>query len=188
MPKVASKKRTVKKKDATPSELELEQQLVKRITEGENNSFWNCTGPITINNHYKETINIPQNTKDHWTADRNNTEQWLHLWHLDQKITKLQNEFYRTANWDNIKKINFLQEAKTTLLETGTILDPSDTDELAKLYYDGEGNIIKNFNNNYYLYTYFRYYEPGEIIIEDITNKSQKGKIPKYAGYSEELY
>ena len=188
MPKAPTTKRKVtpKKKDA-PSELE-EQQLVRQITEGESNSFWNCTGPITINNHYKETITIPHNTQAHWTADRNNTEQWLHLWHLDQKITKLQLEFYRTANWDNIKKINFLQEAKTTLLETGTILDPRDIDELAKIYYDGEGNIVKNYNNNYYVYTYFRYYEPGEIIIEDITNKSQKTKLPKYTVHSDELY
>jgi hypothetical protein len=188
MPPIKSTKRKrVTKKDVQPQPNELLKQAEEVITEKANN-FWSCTGPIIINNNYtqKQTI-IPADPKDHWTQSKNSSEKWIHLYHIDQKITKLQNEFYRTANWELFKKIEFLNESKRILLEQGTILDPIEIDELLKLYYDGEGNIIKNYNNSYYLYTFFQCPEPGEIITEDVTRNNQKGKNG-FGTYEHELY
>ena len=186
MPPTRSTKRKItKKKDAPPSELLKAAEEV--ITEKANN-FWSCTGPIIINNNYQhKQTKILEDPTNHWTQNKNNSEKWIHLYHIDQKITKLQNEFYRTANWELFRKIEFLNESKRTLLEQGVILDPIELEELKKVYYDGEGNVIKNYNNSYYLYTYFQFPEEGEII-EDVTN-TQRGKNATNLGtYDHELY
>ena len=185
-PTRSTKRKAAQKKDAPPSE--LVKKTAEEIIEGKANNFWNCSGPIIINNYHNSyQPYIPKDPENHWTRNKNSSEKWIHLYHIDQKITKIQNEFYRTANWELQKKIGFLNESKRILLEKGTILDPIETDELLKLYYDGEGNIIKNFNNSYYLYTFFQFPEPGEIIIEDVTQNNQIGKNG-YGTFEHELY
>ena len=175
MPRAATTKRTVKKKDAV-SELQQGEELLK-----EKNNFWSCTAPITINYHYlkKRKTEIPENPTNHWTQNKND-ERWLYLWHLEQKIGRLQFEFHKTAKWNEYRKINPLIKAKQTLLEEGIITETITPEELHKLYYCTDTKVLKNYNNHYFQGSYYEKPEEGEIL-EEIT--SSQGKRIRYGGY-----
>jgi hypothetical protein len=180
MPKAAIKKRKVVKKDVIKNELPKEEKETKEQSQV---SIRNCQGPITINinsNNKTKLIKEPENINEHWTQDPLD-DRWLYLWHYEQKITKLQSEFFLKINWEVFGKINYLFEAKKILLEEGRILETIPIEGLKKLYYTGEVNLFKNYNNNYYQQTYYQFTdipEEGEIIEEVSRNNRIKGRQP----------
>jgi hypothetical protein len=167
MPPKRSTRRTVKKKDAEPSELLL-KQAEEVITEKANN-FWSCTGPIIINNNYNQKKEGSIDTTNHWTKNKHDIK-CLYLWHIDQQIGRLQFEFHRTVNWNEYRKIDHLNKSKKTLLEDGIILETITAAELRKLYCDYGISTLKNFNNHYFQYCYYQHPEQGEVTVEEVSS------------------
>lgn len=169
-PKRATKRKTIK--DAEPSE------LIKKAEEaiGKTSNFWNCSGPITINNNHqtkpKQEI-IPENPTNHWTINKHDI-RWLHLWHIEQQINRLQFEFHKTVNWKEYKKIQHLNKAKKALIESGTVLETITNEELLRLYYNREISTLKNYSNHYFQYCYYELPEEGEIVEEVLSSQGRK--------------
>jgi len=176
MPK-AVKKRITKKKDAVKSE--LPKQKEQKEEEYQIN-IRNCQGPITIKKNINKKVKLieePANKNEHWTKNPLD-DRWLHLWNYDQKIIKLQSEFYITVNWELFEKINHLFEAKKALIEEGKIIETTQIEELLRLYYTGEIDKLKNYNNSYYQLTHYRFAEdPEEEQVEEISKRT-RGKQP----------
>jgi hypothetical protein len=172
MPPKRSAKRT-QKKDAEQSE--LGNQIEDVIKEKANN-FWSCTGPIIINNNHgskKKERSIPEDPSKHWTYNRYDI-RWLHLWHIEQQINRLQFEFHKTVNWNAYKTIHHLNKSKETLISQGIILETISTEELLKQYYNYGISTVKNYNNHYFQYCYYTHPEEGEIIEEVSSYQGKK--------------
>ena len=185
MPKAKTTKR-ITKKDVKKNELQEKEEEKGKI---ENNQFSirNCQGPITINNNYNrkaKLIEEPVDKDEHWTKNPLD-DRWLYLWHCDQKIIKLQSEFYITTNWELIEKINHLFEAKKILIKEGRILETTPIEELIKLYYTGEIDKLRNYNNSYYQLTQYRFAEEEEIIE---TSGSHRIKGKQSTNINDHLY
>ena len=181
MPKAKTTRKRITKKDANKSELPKEE---KEIKEQSQYSIKNCQGPITINNNYNKKAKLieePVEKNEHWTKDPLD-DRWLHLWHCDQKIIKLQSEFYITINWELIEKINHLFEAKKILIKEGRILETTPIEELIKLYYTGEIDKLRNYNNSYYQLTQYRFAE------EETTERSHRIKGRQPTNIDDHLY
>ena len=175
MPKAA--KRKITKKDVKKNELPIKEE--KERIEQNQLSIRNCQGPITINNNYSrktKLIEEPVDKNEHWTKNPLD-DRWLYLWNYDQKIIKLQSEFYITTNWELIDKINHLFEAKKILIKEGKIIETTPIEELIKLYYTGQIDQFRNYNNNYYQLTQYRFAEEEEIT-EISKNHRIKGRQP----------
>ena len=177
MPKAKTTRKRITKKDAIKSELPKKEE--KERIEQNQISIRNCQGPITIKNNYNKKgklIEEPIDKNEHWTKNPLD-DRWLYLWNYDQKIIKLQSEFYITTNWEIIDKINHLFEAKKILIKEGKIIETTPIEELIKLYYTGQIDQFRNYNNNYYQLTQYRFAEEEEITE---TSKSHriKGRQP----------
>src|SRR5829696_8988545 len=101
MPKAKTTRKRITKKEAKKTELQKQEE--KKRVEQNQISIRKCQGPITINNYNKKgkLIEEPIDKNEHWTKNPLD-DRWLYLWNYDQKIIRLQSEFYITTNWEII--------------------------------------------------------------------------------------
>lgn len=141
----------------------------------------NCPGPVYINYYSTESKKVATpSLGNHWTKNPLDN-RWLHLWHYNQELIKLESKFVQTADWKLFPQINHLFTAKKELLESGKIIDNTPLNEIVDLYYTGEPQVVRNRNTNFFQNTFYKFAdipEEGEIIEEISRSNTIKGRKP----------